>query len=113
MRDELGNIYTDESLHMAGIHPQMQSHLISQEQAKGLWRSLRDVLQEGIRRNGTSIDWIYRGGDFQNYLHVYGRTDEPCPVCGTPIQRIIVGQRSTHYCPQCQPLKGVNDASTI
>ncbi|MGH2523289.1 MAG: zinc finger domain-containing protein, partial [Anaerolineales bacterium] len=54
---------------------------------------------------GTSIDWVYRGGDFQNHLRVYGRAGEPCANCGTPIQRIVVGQRSTHFCPACQKLK--------
>ena len=102
----MGNIYTDEALHLAGLHPLTKSDLIKREQAQSLWRSIREVLAEGIRRNGTSIDWIYRGGDFQNYLRVYGRTDEPCFRCGTPIQRTLVGQRSTHFCPQCQPLKG-------
>ena len=103
----MGNIYTDEALHLAGLHPLAKSDLIKRKQAKILWRSVREVLEEGIRRNGTSIDWIYRGGDFQNYLKVYGRTDEPCLSCGTPIQKIIVGQRGTHFCPQCQSLKGV------
>lgn len=102
----MGNIYTDEALHLAGLHPLTKSDLIRRKQAEILWRNLREVLEEGIRRNGTSIDWIYRGGDFQNYLHVYGRKDEPCLNCGTPIQRITVGQRGTHFCPKCQPLKG-------
>jgi len=102
----MGNIYTDEALHLAGLHPRTKSDLIRRKQAEILWRSLRKVLEEGIRRNGTSIDWIYRGGDFQNYLGVYGRKDEPCLNCGTPIQRITVGQRGTHFCPKCQPLKG-------
>ncbi|WP_322794327.1 zinc finger domain-containing protein, partial [Bellilinea sp.] len=63
------------------------------------------VLQEGIRRNGASIDWVYRGGSFQNHFRAYGRSGQPCPECGTPIARRIIGQRSTHFCPACQPLK--------
>ncbi len=98
----LGNIYTDEALHLAGIHPLTKSDTIKRNQAEILWRSVRRVLNEGIERNGTSIDWIYRGGQYQDYLHVYGRTDEPCLNCGTPIQKIVVGQRGTHFCPQCQ-----------
>ena len=98
----LGNIYTDEALHLAGLHPLTKSDLIKRKQAELLWRSIRRVLNEGIERNGTSIDWIYRGGEYQHYLHVYGRTDEPCLQCGTPIQKITVGQRGTHFCPQCQ-----------
>ncbi len=98
----MGNIYTDEALYLAGLHPLAKSDLIEQHQAQILWRSIRKVLTEGIKRNGTSIDWIYRGGDFQNYLQVYGRKDEPCFKCGTPIQKIKVAQRGTHFCPQCQ-----------
>jgi formamidopyrimidine-DNA glycosylase len=100
----LGNIYTDEALHMANLHPLSNSREISQEQSEVLWKSIRQVLEEGIRRNGASIDWVYRGGDFQNYFRVYGRSGEACPQCGSPIERIIVGQRSTHFCPKCQPL---------
>jgi formamidopyrimidine-DNA glycosylase len=58
---------------------------------------------EGIQRNGASIDWVYRGGEFQNYFRVYQRSGEPCLECGTPIQRMLVGQRGTHLCPTCQP----------
>ena len=105
----MGNIYTDEALHLAGLHPLTKSDLIKWKQAEVLWRSIRHVLREGIRRNGTSIDWIYRGGDFQHYLNVYGRADEPCLNCGTPIRRITVGQRGTHFCPQCQILKEATD----
>ena len=62
------------------------------------------ALAEGIRRNGASFDWVYRGGEFQNYFRVYDRAGKPCPTCGTNIERIIVGQRSTHFCPNCQTL---------
>jgi formamidopyrimidine-DNA glycosylase len=59
-------------------------------------------LDVGIQRNGASIDWVYRGGDFQNYFRVYQKTGEPCLNCATPIERIVVGQRGTHFCPTCQ-----------
>jgi formamidopyrimidine-DNA glycosylase len=98
----LGNIYTDEALHLAKLHPLSLSDSITKKQGKGLWQAIREVLEEGIRRNGASIDWVYRGGDFQNHFRVYGRTGELCPVCQTPIERITIGQRGTHYCPQCQ-----------
>jgi formamidopyrimidine-DNA glycosylase len=101
----LGNIYTDEALHTAGLHPLTSSDAVSPEQAGALWAAIRAVLAEGIRRNGASIDWVYRGGDFQNHFRVYGRTGEPCPECGTAIERLVIGQRGTHVCPQCQPLK--------
>lgn len=99
----LGNIYTDEALHRAGLHPLTLANAVTQTQAARLWQSIRLVLQEGIDRQGASIDWVYRGGDFQNYFRVYQRTGQPCPVCGTPIERLVVGQRGTHFCPRCQP----------
>jgi formamidopyrimidine-DNA glycosylase len=98
----LGNIYADEALHLARLHPLSLSNLLTPLQAEDLWRSIRQTLQEGIRSNGASIDWVYRGGDFQNHFRVYQRTGEPCPNCGAAIQRIVVGQRSTHFCPRCQ-----------
>jgi formamidopyrimidine-DNA glycosylase len=101
----LGNIYTDESLHMAKLHPLAASASVTREQAGRLHEAIRAVLGEGIRRNGASIDWVYRGGEFQNYFRVYDREGQPCPVCGTNIQRLVVGQRGTHVCPKCQKLK--------
>jgi formamidopyrimidine-DNA glycosylase len=98
----LGNIYTDEALHLAKLHPLTLSDSLTTEQAETLWMAIREVLEEGIRRNGASIDWVYRGGEFQNYFRVYGRDGESCPVCGTKIVRILVGQRGTHFCPHCQ-----------
>jgi formamidopyrimidine-DNA glycosylase len=98
----LGNIYTDEALHMARLHPLAASDSITAKQAGALQGAVRKVLEEGIRRNGASIDWVYRGGEFQNHFRVYDRKGKPCPACGTKIERIIVGQRSTYYCPKCQ-----------
>jgi formamidopyrimidine-DNA glycosylase len=98
----LGNIYTDEALHLARLHPLLLSSQVTAEQAERLWAAIRGVLAEGIRRNGASIDWVYRGGDFQNYFRVYQRTGQPCPVCGASIQRMVIGQRGTHFCPACQ-----------
>lgn len=101
----LGNIYSDEALNLAHLHPLTLSHHVTLHQAEHLWRAIRSVLQEGIRRNGASIDWVYRGGDFQNHLRVYKRYGLPCRECGTPIQRIRVSQRYAHFCPRCQPLR--------
>jgi formamidopyrimidine-DNA glycosylase len=98
----LGNIYVDEALHTARLHPLASAHDLNAKQAADLLNAIRTVLKEGIRRNGASIDWVYRGGDFQNHFQVYQRTGEPCPRCGTPIERIVVGQRGTHLCPKCQ-----------
>jgi formamidopyrimidine-DNA glycosylase len=98
----MGNIYTDEALHLAHLHPQVHANCLSLEQSNRLLECIRQVLEDGIRRNGASIDWVYRGGDFQNYFRAYQRTGQPCLECGTPIVRILVGQRGTHFCPTCQ-----------
>lgn len=99
----LGNIYADEALHRAGIHPLTRSNSLTRDQAHALWQAIREALRAGIRNNGTSLDWVYRGGNYQELLRVYGREGEPCPVCGTEIIKIIVAQRGTHFCPTCQP----------
>jgi len=99
----LGNIYTDEALHLARIHPLAPAWKLSTEQVARLWGAIRSVLMEGIRRNGASIDWVYRGGEFQHHFLVYQRAGMPCQGCGSPIQRIVVGQRGTYFCPVCQP----------
>jgi formamidopyrimidine-DNA glycosylase len=101
----LGNIYTDEALHLAKIHPRERSHELSHDQIRDLWSGIRTALKAGLRNNGASIDWVYQGGQFQEQFRVYQRTGEPCPVCGTAIERIILGQRGTHFCPSCQPEK--------
>ena len=98
----LGNIYTDEALHRARVHPLTPSGSVNESQAARLWESIRQVLQDGIQHNGSSIDWVYRGGGFQNYFQVYDRAGEPCYTCGTLIARIVVGQRGTYFCPACQ-----------
>lgn len=100
----LGNIYADEALNLARLHPLTLSNQVSEAQAEQLWRAIRAVIEEGIQRNGASIDWVYRGGDFQNYFRVYQRTGQPCRECGEAIQRIVIGQRSAHFCPNCQQL---------
>lgn len=101
----LGNIYADEALWVARLHPLKPAHKTNKAQASALLAGIRRVLREGIKRNGASIDWVYRGGDFQNHFRVYQRTGEKCPRCGTKIKRITVGQRSTHFCPRCQRLR--------
>jgi formamidopyrimidine-DNA glycosylase len=87
---------------MAKIHPQASSDVVTLKQARALHEAIVSVLKEGIRRNGASIDWVYRGGEYQNYFRVYDREGKPCLVCGTKIQKITVGQRGTHFCPKCQ-----------
>jgi formamidopyrimidine-DNA glycosylase len=96
----LGNIYTDEALFAAGIHPLTRAGHISPARAEKLRQAIRMVIEEGIRRNGASFDWVYRGGKFE--FQVYQRTGSPCTHCGTTILKCTVGQRGTHYCPTCQ-----------
>lgn len=98
----LGNIYTDEALNLAHLHPLRHSDSLSYDEANALFNALQHVLKQGLEHNGASIDWIYRGGAFQNHFRVYQKTGEPCPSCDTPIERIVVGQRGSHFCPVCQ-----------
>ena len=100
----VGNIYADEALHQALLHPLCPANRLTFAQAESLLAAIRSVLLEGIRRNGASIDWVYRGGDFQNYFSVYQRTGEACLRCGAIIQRLVIAQRSTHFCPVCQQM---------
>lgn len=104
----LGNIYTDEALHRAGIHPARKAADLQAHEARKLYRAVREVLAAGVSFRGTSVqhyvDGAGRPGRFQNILRVYGRQGAPCPVCGTPVERMRCGGRGTHYCPRCQPL---------
>ena len=101
----LGNIYTDESLNIAKLHPLALANTVRPNQAEALHKAIRSVLKEGIRRNGASFDWVYRGGAYQNYFRAYDQQGKPCPTCGTIIEKFTVGQRGTHICPKCQMLE--------
>jgi formamidopyrimidine-DNA glycosylase len=98
----MGNLYTDEALFRAKIHPLRIASSITRVESNVLHDAIQATLLDGIQHFGASIDWIYRGGNFQNYFNVYGREGEPCPRCGTIIEKTVVGQRGTHYCPNCQ-----------
>lgn len=106
----IGNIYSDEALWEARLHPRRKSDSLSAREAANLLQAIRCVLRRGIRNLGTTLGAgkthfvLPRGksGRNQENLSAYGRTGEPCPRCGTKIRRIIVGQRSTHLCPTCQ-----------
>lgn len=104
----LGNIYTDESLFRAKIHPLRKSDSLSRKEAENLHSAIQHTLKEGILSFGASVDWVYKGGEFQNHFYVYQRKNEPCLVCGTAIEKIKVGQRGTHFCPNCQADPGKN-----
>ena len=103
----VGNIYADEALWRARLHPLRSAANLRSDQARGLYVALRDVLNEAIARRGSSVD-SYRApegsGNMQHYLNVYGRTGKPCPRCGRPTRRIVIGARSTHFCSWCQRL---------
>ncbi len=112
----LGNIYVDESLHRARLHPLQLSHRVSRARAVDLAASIRDVLTAAIAKQGSSFDGFYRTpegqpGDYQHEFTVYGREGEPCLRCAAPIRRIVVGQRGTHFCARCQraPRKAVGE----
>jgi formamidopyrimidine-DNA glycosylase len=77
---------------------------LSENEAASLYAAIQHVLMQGIAANGASFDWVYPGGNFQENFKVYGMTGKPCTQCGRPIERILVGQRSSHFCPDCQPL---------
>lgn len=102
----VGNIYADEALFRAGIHPLALAARLRPERARRLHEAITAVLTEAIAAGGSSIsdyvDGEGRKGFFQFSHRVYQRTGEPCLNCGTPIRRVLVAQRSSHYCPKCQ-----------
>jgi formamidopyrimidine-DNA glycosylase len=103
----VGNIYADEALWRARLHPLRRADTLTADEVRRLHRSIRRVLRQGIANRGASFsDYVGadgRPGDNAERLMVYRRTDQPCYRCGRPIRRVIVGQRSTHFCPRCQP----------
>jgi formamidopyrimidine-DNA glycosylase len=99
----LGNIYTDEALWWARIHPLRPAESLDRDEVRRLHRAIRRALERGIARQGADLgDGVYRGGRMQNEFKVYGRADEPCDRCGTPISKTRVGGRGTWFCPECQ-----------
>lgn len=104
----LGNIYADEALFAAGLHPQRTADTLDDGEVAALYHAIRHVLCQAIKNRGTTLsDGGYRDatgeeGNNQMYVQVYGRTGQPCVRCGTPVQRIVLGGRSAHFCPQCQ-----------
>src|SRR3954462_12993429 len=102
----VGNIYADEALYSAGIHPRTPPGRLSEARARRLHTAMVEILEAAITHKGSSIsdyvDGLGERGSFQQLHAVYGRTGEPCPRCATIIRRIVVGQRGTHYCPRCR-----------
>lgn len=102
----IGNIYADESLHRAGIHPKRRAGTVKKERLESLHRKICEVLNEAIAEGGSSInDYMHlngRSGQFQNLHRVYGKEAKPCLVCSLPIRRIRIASRSSFFCIRCQ-----------
>ncbi len=106
----VGNIYADEALFRARLHPLRAAGSVGPREALRLHAAILETLQAGIDHEGSSIESFIdpagQRGSFQEILNVYQRTGEPCRVCGTQVERVVVGGRGTHYCPRCQPRRG-------
>jgi formamidopyrimidine-DNA glycosylase len=103
----IGNIYADEALWAARLHPLRRAATLSADERRTLYGAIRRVLRQAIAHAGTSLGdgkGNFRRGRYQNRLRVYGRAGAPCPRCRAPIARLVVGQRATHICPRCQRL---------
>jgi formamidopyrimidine-DNA glycosylase len=106
----VGNIYADETLWRAKIHPETLTSELTPKKVATIIDFATEVMQEAINQGGTSFDDLYinvngESGFFEQSLAAYGQEDEPCPRCGTPIKRITFGARSSHFCPRCQRRK--------
>ena len=102
----LGNIYADEALFRAGIHPAREARSLGEDEVARLFEAMRQVLLTGIAKRGTTIatyrDLLGQPGHYQEELQVFRRTGLPCPRCGGPVEMIRLGARDTHFCPRCQ-----------
>jgi formamidopyrimidine-DNA glycosylase len=104
----LGNIYVDECLWTAGIHPLRSADSLAPDEVECLYQAIRSVLARAVKLRGTSFSELgYRDltgnvGEMQGSLNVFRRTDEPCPRCGSPVVRLVVAGRATHVCERCQ-----------
>jgi formamidopyrimidine-DNA glycosylase len=107
----LGNIYVDETLYRARLHPERPANSLNPQELALLHQAIIDVLQEAVDAGGSSIKSYVNGqgemGMFQQQLLAYGRKGLPCIRCGDPLEKIRLGGRGTHYCPACQPLSPV------
>jgi formamidopyrimidine-DNA glycosylase len=104
----IGNIYADEALWLARLHPLRPASTLSAGDEKRLYDAIRSVLAEAVARRGSSVDDYTApdgDGEMQERLQVYQRTGQPCHRCGRPVRRIVVGGRSTHFCSWCQRLR--------
>jgi formamidopyrimidine-DNA glycosylase len=102
----VGNIYADESLFRAGIRPRRRAASLTRNELSRLYSAIQEVLKEAIKLGGSSVsDYVDADGEegfFQLQHRVYGREGEPCLVCKTPVKRVVIAGRSSHYCAKCQ-----------
>jgi formamidopyrimidine-DNA glycosylase len=102
----IGNIYADEALYHAGLHPERRADSLNGRETAALHAAIQQTLQMGIEREGASISNYIKPdgskGEMQDAVAVFRRTGSPCYGCGRPVQRIVLGGRSTHFCPHCQ-----------
>jgi formamidopyrimidine-DNA glycosylase len=113
----VGNIYADEALFRAGIHPLRTADSLTKAETARLFATIREALNAGIEREGASINWYRKpdgtAGSAQQHFLAYDRAGEPCLTCGTPIEKIRVAQRGTHFCPSCQPARRARTKSAV
>ena len=104
----VGNIYADEALWLAAIHPERLANTLKRNEVEALLSSVKEVMSAALKQGGTSFDDLYinvngESGYFDVELEAYAQDGEPCSRCGTEIRRIAFGNRSSHFCPRCQP----------
>ncbi len=108
----IGNIYADEILFRAKLHPSFPAYLLQKSHLERLWKAVREVLLQAIKYKGSTIRNYVNAenlpGEFQSFHRVYGKENQPCSICETRIERIKIDARSTYFCPHCQDL-GIKD----
>lgn len=113
----VGNIYADEALWQASIHPQRLANTLKRYEVEDVLASVKNVMSAALQQGGTSFDDLYinvngESGYFDVELEAYGQDGEPCSRCGTEIRRIAFGNRSSHFCPRCQPRRPAKKVGT-
>jgi formamidopyrimidine-DNA glycosylase len=115
----LGNIYADEALFAASLHPLRRADTLTPGEQESLYHAIRTVLGRAVASRGTTLtdggyaDVDGQSGHYQHHIAVYGQTGKPCPRCETPVERIVLSGRSSHYCPHCQSLESQDAAVPV
>ena len=113
----VGNIYADEALWLAKIHPERVAQSLHREEVEKILKAVEKVMSAALKQGGTSFDYLYinvngESGYFDVELEAYGQEGEPCSRCGFEIRRISFGNRSSHFCPRCQPKRPVKKVAS-